>query len=157
MYSYVCLRGNFRICDTVNYLINLVHLVYIISKNRCFWDYTFIQDRLFDNSRMISVFYQSFLNQSEELVTIKVIGFVEHLVIVVGIHPSKITILTPYKGTLVWWDAVLQKWLAWALFCCYQTLCVVSQQSWFRFFLFHKFSNYWLYSSLLITYSRSIL
>ena len=33
-----------------------------------------------------------------------------------------------------------QPWLC--LFCCYQRLCVVSQQSWFWTFLFHKFSNF---------------
>mgnify|MGYP003571740057 CR=1 FL=1 len=40
-----------------------------------------------------------------------------------------------------WWDAVLQMRLAWALFvCCYQPLCVVSQQSWFwAFFCFINF------------------
>ena len=30
---------------------------------------------------------------------------------------------------------MLQKRLAWALFCCYQPSCVVSQQSWFGFFV----------------------
>ena len=39
-------------------------------------------------------------------------------------------------ANFTWWDAVLQRRLAWALFCCYQPLCVVSQQSWFEFFFF---------------------
>ena len=40
---------------------------------------------------------------------------------------------------LEWWDAVLQKRLAWALFCCHQLLCVISQQSWFGHFCFKHF------------------
>ena len=40
-------------------------------------------------------------------------------------------------------DALLQKRLAGlCLFWCYQPSCVVSQQSWFWAFLFHKFSNF---------------
>ena len=35
-----------------------------------------------------------------------------------------------------------QKRLAWALFFCYQTLCVVSKQSWFGVFFSHKFSSF---------------
>ena len=36
---------------------------------------------------------------------------------------------------------MLQKQLTWAFFCCcFQPSCVVSQQSWFWAFLFHKFS-----------------
>ena len=33
-------------------------------------------------------------------------------------------------------------WPGLCLFCCYQSSCVVSQQSWFLAFLFHKFSNF---------------
>ena len=33
-------------------------------------------------------------------------------------------------------------WPGLFLFCCYQPLCVVSQQSRFGLFLFHKFSNF---------------
>ena len=34
-------------------------------------------------------------------------------------------------------------WPGLCLFCCYQPLCVISQQSWFwAFFLFHQFSNF---------------
>ena len=33
-------------------------------------------------------------------------------------------------------------WPGLCLFCCYQPSCVVSQQSWFWAFLFHKYSNF---------------
>ena len=36
-------------------------------------------------------------------------------------------------------------WPGLCWFCCYQPLCVVSQQGWFGLFLFHKFSNFTLH------------
>ena len=44
-----------------------------------------------------------------------------------------------------WWDAVLQKWRAWALFyffCCYLPSCVVSQQLFLGIFCFINFPHF---------------
>ena len=49
----------------------------------------------------------------------------------------------PTPLPLEWWDAVLLKRLAWALFILLLSTCVVvSQQRWFWAFLFHKFSDF---------------
>ena len=53
-------------------------------------------------------------------------------------HFNKFPSIPPPPGNLTHFT------LAWALFCCYQPSCVVSQQSWFwaSFFLFHKLSYF---------------
>ena len=53
------------------------------------------------------------------------------------------TLFLLYKCVCIFTDAGLKKRLAErCLFCCFESLCAVSRQSWFWSFLFHKFSNF---------------
>ena len=72
------------------------------------------------------------------------LGFVCFVVINPRVLSSVLFINFPILRTLEWWDVVLQKRLAWALFVLFlSTLvcCQLTELMWV-FFLFHKFSNF---------------
>ena len=49
----------------------------------------------------------------------------------------------PPPPMLEWWVRCCKSdWPGLCMFCCYQPFCIVSQQSLFGLFLFHKFSNF---------------
>ena len=68
-------------------------------------------------------------------------------------NPPPPHVLPPYYFTLEWWDAVNPQatGLGFVCFCCYQPLCLVSQQSWFGLFVSYFSSPYYWFDAPKIT------